>query len=105
MSSSRSSNVSVNSCWRETRCLIDGEAIEPILDRMNYVTVGVTGIQLVEQPERLEISTAIVGVILTYITDGIPQEVTVDWELFTRPGTDAYRRRQLDPAGSPADLS
>ena len=56
--------------------LIDGEAVEPILDRMNYVTVGVTGIRIIEVPERLEISTAIVGVILTYITDGIPQEVT-----------------------------
>ena len=62
---------------------IDGEDGDPILDRSNYVTVGIKGIQIVEVPERLEISTAIVGVILTYITDGIPQEVTVDWELFT----------------------
>ena len=49
----------------------------------NYVKVGLTGIQLLEQPERLEISTAIVGVIITNLTDGIPREVTVDWELFT----------------------
>jgi hypothetical protein len=78
--------------------LIDGEAAEPILDRMNYVTVGVTGIRIIEVPERLEISTAIVGVILTYITDGIPQEVTVDWELFT----DQVQRvpaTSTDPAG------
>lgn len=80
------------------KVLIDGEALEPILDRMNYVTVGVTGIRIVEVPERLEISTAIVGVILTYITDGIPQEVTVDWELFT----DQVQRVpaiSTDPAG------
>jgi hypothetical protein len=78
--------------------LIDGEAVEPILDRMNYVTVGVTGIRIIEALERLEISTAIVGVILTYITDGIPQEVTVDWELFT----DQVQRvpaTSTDPAG------
>jgi hypothetical protein len=78
--------------------LIDGEAVEPILDRMNYVTVGVTGIRIIEAPERLEISTAIVGVILTFITDGIPQEVTVDWELFT----DQVQRvpaTSTDPAG------
>ncbi len=62
---------------------IDGQAGRPILDRANYVKVGLTGIQLLEQPERLEISTAIVGVIITYLTDGIPKEVTVDWELFT----------------------
>jgi hypothetical protein len=62
---------------------IDGQAARPILDRTNYVKVGLTGIQLLEQPERLEISTAIVGVIITYLTDGIPKEVAVDWELFT----------------------
>jgi hypothetical protein len=78
--------------------LIDGESDQPILDRTNYVTVGITGIRIVEAPERLEISTAIVGVILTYITDGIPQEVTVDWELFT----DQVQRvpaTSTDPAG------
>ena len=62
---------------------IDGEAIEPILDRTNYVKVALTGIQLVEKPERLEIATAIVGVIITYLTEQIPQQVTVDWELFS----------------------
>ena len=78
--------------------LIDGEAVTPILDRTNYVTVGIRGIQILEVPERLEISTAIVGVILTFITDGIPQEVTVDWELFT----DQVQRvpaTSTDPAG------
>jgi hypothetical protein len=74
---------------------VDGN---PILDRSNYVTVGIKGIQIVEVAERMEISTAIVGVILTYITDGIPQEVTVDWELFT----DQVQRvpaTSTDPAG------
>jgi len=80
------------------KVLIDGEADEPILDRMSYVTVGIKGIRIVDIPERLEISTAIVGVILTYITDGIPKEVTVDWELFT----DQVQRVpaiSTDPAG------
>ncbi len=77
---------------------IDGMPGEPILDRTNYVTVGIDGIQILEVPERLEISTAIVGVILTYIHEGIPQEVTVDWELFT----DQVQRvpaTSTDPAG------
>jgi hypothetical protein len=62
---------------------IDGQLGKPILDRTNFVKVSVNGIQLLEQPERLEISTAIVGVIITYLTDGIPEKVSVDWELFT----------------------
>jgi hypothetical protein len=77
---------------------IDGEPDKPVLDRSNFVTVGIKGIQIVEVPERLEISTAIVGVIMTFITDGIPQEVTVDWELFT----DQVQRvpaTSTDPAG------
>ena len=35
---------------------VDGKALEPILDRADYVKVGLTGIQIVERPERLEIS-------------------------------------------------
>jgi len=78
--------------------LIDGKSSEPILDRSNYVKVGIEGIQLLEQPERLEISTAIVGVIITYLTKGLPQQVTVDWDLFT----DQVQRvpaTATDPAG------
>ncbi len=77
---------------------IDGEEIKPILDRTNYVKVSLTGIKLVEVPERMEVSTAIVGVIITYLTDGLPQGVTVDWELFT----DQIQRvpaTATDPAG------
>lgn len=77
---------------------VDGVALKPILDRTNYVKVGIKGIQLLEKPERLEITTAIVGVIITYITDGMPKEATVDWELFT----DEINRvpaTSVDPAG------
>ena len=78
--------------------LVDGEALKPILDRASYVKVALTGIRLLDKPERLEIASAIVGVIITYITDGMPQEVTVDWELFT----DQIQRvpaTATDPAG------
>ena len=61
---------------------IDGATVKPILDRTNYVKVGLGGIQLLEKPERLEVSTAIVGVIITYLTSDLPRKVTIDWELF-----------------------
>jgi hypothetical protein len=77
---------------------IDGQSLEPILDRSNYVKVALTGIQLVEKPERLEISTAIVGVIITYLTEQIPQQVTVDWELFNDQ-IDRVPATAIDPAG------
>ncbi len=77
---------------------VDGSAPKPILDRTSYVRVGLRGIQLIERPERLRQSTAIVGVILTYLTDGVPDEVTVAWNLFT----DQLQRipaTATDPAG------
>jgi hypothetical protein len=78
--------------------LIDGKAVSPILDRTNYIKVGIKGIQFLEVPERLEISTAIVGVILAFVTDGLPQEVTVEWELFSdRIGR--VPATAIDPAG------
>jgi len=77
---------------------VDGIALKPILDRTSYVKVALTGIQLLEQPERLEIDSAIVGVILTYLTDGMPQQVTVDWELFSDQ-IDQVPATATDPAG------
>ena len=78
--------------------LIDGVEYEPILDRVNFVKVGITGIQLLEKPERLDTSAAIVGVIITYITQGLPQKVTVDWELFT-DRVQVVPATSIDPAG------
>ena len=80
------------------KVLIDGRAAKPILDRSNYIKVSISGIQILERPERMEINTAIVGVILTYLVDELPKEVTVDWDLFT----DQIQRvpaTSVDPAG------
>jgi hypothetical protein len=77
---------------------IDGRELPPILDRSNFVKLSMNGIQLLELPERLEISTAIVGVILTYLTDGMPQEATVDWELFSEQ-IQRVPTTAIDPAG------
>ena len=62
---------------------IDGKLAEPILDRSNYLQINMSGLQYVENPKRLEISTALTGVTFAYITDGMPQKVNVEWELFT----------------------
>ena len=77
---------------------IDGRALKPILDRSHYVSVGINGIQIIEQPQRLEISTAIVGVIITYLIQELPQEVNVDWELFTDQ-VQKVPATATDPAG------
>jgi hypothetical protein len=78
--------------------LIDGEPIRPSFTRAEFVSVGLRGIQVIEEPIRLDISTAIMGVILTYPTETLPDRVTAKWELFT----DQIQRvptTAIDPAG------
>ena len=36
-----------------------------------------------EQPERMPLNSAMVGVVVTYLTDSLPQQVSVDWQLFS----------------------
>jgi hypothetical protein len=78
--------------------LIDGKQLRPILDRTSFVKYTMTRTFFIEQPERMPLNTAMLGVIVTYLTKGIPQKVTVDWDLFS----DRIRKvptSAIDPAG------
>jgi hypothetical protein len=77
---------------------IDDKKLQPILDRTSFVKYTQTRIFFVEQPERMLINTAMLGVIITYLTDELPREVSVDWDLFA----DKIQRiptSAVDPAG------
>jgi hypothetical protein len=80
------------------KVLIDGKQLRPILDRTAFVKYTMTRTYFIEQPEQLPINTALVGVIITYLTEGIPQEVTSEWNLWSdriqKVPADA-----VDPAG------
>ncbi|MGW8208660.1 MAG: hypothetical protein ACWGO2_06570 [Syntrophobacteria bacterium] len=80
------------------KVLIDGKQLRPILDRTAFVKYTMTRTFFIEQPEQLPINTALVGVIITYPTQGIPQEVTSEWDLWSdriqKVPADA-----VDPAG------
>ncbi|MGB6279127.1 MAG: hypothetical protein WBG91_02810, partial [Syntrophobacteria bacterium] len=80
------------------KVLIDGKQVRPILDRTAFVKYTMTRTFFIEQPEQLPINTALVGVIITYLTEGIPQEVTSEWDLWSdriqKVPADA-----IDPAG------
>ena len=68
---------------RQSQVRIDGEAARPILDRVEFVRVTPQGIQSLDAAQRLTLPTALVGVILTYITSGPPQDVTANWTYFS----------------------
>jgi hypothetical protein len=83
---------------KRDKTLVNGRQFRPILDRVSFVKYSTTASTFVEQPEQLSINTAIVGVIITYLTEGIPQKVTNEWNLWSKRiqkvPTDA-----IDPAG------
>jgi len=62
---------------------LDGEKRKPIIDKVHFIEVQLSGIQVMEIPKPLSYSSAIIGIIFAYPDDGIPQEVTVDWDLFS----------------------
>jgi hypothetical protein len=83
---------------KHSNVLIDGNQLRPMLDQTAFVKYTMTRTFFIEQPERMLLNTAIVGVIVTYLTKEIPQKVTVDWDLFSEriqkiPST------AVDPAG------
>jgi hypothetical protein len=72
---------------------IDGEEIVPDLARINFLERTLTSSKVIEPPRELDIYSAILGVIFVYPTDGLPDRVTLDWDLFSD-------RIQMVPASS-----
>ena len=63
---------------------LDGKTLQPILDRSHYVEVGASSIQTIENPSQLPLATASIGIVLTYITEGVPESLTLNWDLFNQ---------------------
>ena len=83
---------------KQDKVLIDGKQLRPILDRTAFVKYAMTGSTFLVQPEQLPINTAMVGVIITYLTKGIPKRSRTTWDLWSdriqKVPADA-----IDPAG------
>ena len=85
--------------------LIDGQRLKPILDRTAYVESSMLRSRFIEVPERVPLNTAMIGIVITYLTDGIPQEVVTRWELFS-DRIQKVTAMMTDPAGPfPYDLT
>ena len=84
--------------------LIDGNRLKPILDRTAFVESSMMRSRFIEIPERVPLNTAMIGIVITYLTDGIPQEVETRWDLFS-DRVQKVTARMTDPAGPfPYDL-
>jgi hypothetical protein len=61
---------------------IDNEIITPIIDKVHFVEVALAGIQILEKPKQMDYASAIIGVIFAYPNPGLPQKVTITWDMF-----------------------
>ncbi len=65
-----------------TPVTIDGKAVEGILDRVHFIYRNLRTSGVIDPPRDLDLISATLGVIFYYPTSGLPQEVTLEWELF-----------------------
>jgi hypothetical protein len=83
---------------KHSKVRIDNKQLKPILDRTSFVKYTMMRTYFLETPERLPLNTAMLGVIITYLTDGLPQEVTLQWDLFS-DRIQKVPANAVDPAG------
>jgi hypothetical protein len=77
---------------------VDGTPAIPAATRAEFLNISLAGLQVVEDDKPIDLSTAIIGIILSYPVKHLPQRVTVRWDLFNE------RVKQIpatatDPAG------
>ncbi|MCG8686335.1 MAG: hypothetical protein MI892_15765 [Desulfobacterales bacterium] len=78
--------------------LVDGQRLRPILDRTAFVKYTMTGSRFLESPEQLSINSARIGIIITYLTKGIPNQVENKWELWSER-IQKVPTNAIDPVG------
>ncbi len=64
------------------RVLIDGREIAPELERANFLERSLRTSRVIDPPIELDVFSAVLGVIFVYPTDGLPESVTLDWDLW-----------------------
>ncbi len=77
---------------------IDSMPVTPTMSRAEFLNLSVSGLQVVEDVDSIDLSTAVIGVSLSYPASHLPQKVRVEWDLFN----DRISRipvTETDPAG------
>jgi len=63
---------------------IDSNFLAPVLTRADFVTLGPAGVVLRQEPVVESLDQGIIGLTLVYETRALADEVSVDWQLFSR---------------------
>jgi hypothetical protein len=61
---------------------VDGAPARPTSSRAEFLNISLAGLQVIEEAKPLDLSTAIIGIILSYPVKHLPKQVSVKWDLF-----------------------
>jgi hypothetical protein len=64
------------------KVLVDGVAVPADLARINFLRRTLRNSTVIDPPEELDTISATLGVIFVYPTEGLPENVTMEWDLF-----------------------
>jgi hypothetical protein len=90
--------IEIQFLLEQEKILIDGKSYKPILDRIAFVESSMLRSRFIDQPERVPLNTAMIGVVITYLHEGMPQEVTAECTLFS-DRIQQVPSSMVDPAG------
>ncbi len=78
---------------------IDGRVADEIIDRVGFATADATGVLPRQTPVREALDSALVGVTIVYLIEGMPDAVTLSWSEFSE-ATPAVPATVIDPEAS-----
>ncbi len=78
---------------------IDGEIASGIVDRVSFMAVDAQGVLPRQTPVRESLEEAFVGVTVVYLTQGVPDEVTLYWDV-PAEGRQPIPATVIDPESS-----
>ncbi len=77
---------------------VDGSPAKPVSSRAEFLNISLAGLQVIEEPKSLDLSTAIIGIILSYPVIHLPKHVSVTWDMFNER-IERIPATAIDPAG------
>jgi hypothetical protein len=77
---------------------VDGQNRNPASIRAEFLNLSPTGVRIIEDAKAIDLTSAVIGVILSYPTKQLPQHVALTWDLFNKR-TERIPTITIDPAG------
>jgi hypothetical protein len=83
---------------RRNPLTVDETLTTPISCRAAFLNISLSGLQVIEEKKPLDLSTALLGIILSYPVAHLPKNVSVRWDLFNER-VQRIPATAIDPAG------